>query len=103
MNTESVVQNIIKHTHMAHLLSLSAQSPEDIRNLDSHTHTQSCAMTTEHCFEVSTYTHPYEYHVKVSQVLQLFPATNEKHIKKLLCNSHEYFNIRLCSLGCDVV
>ena len=68
----------------------------------THTHT-SCAMTTEHCFEVTTYTHPYEYCVKVSHMLQLFPATNQKNIKKLLCNSYEYFNIRLRSLGCDAV
>lgn len=65
--------------------------------IHTHTHT-SCAMTTKHCFEVTTYTHPYEYPVKVSHVLQLFPATNEKNIKKLPCNSYEYFNIRLRSL-----
>ena len=101
--TQKALSKISLNTLIWHAFSLSPQSPEDIRNLDSHTHTQSCAMTTEHCFEVSTYTHPYKYHVTVSQVLQLFPATNEKHIKKLLCNSHEYFNIRLCSLGCDAV
>ena len=37
--------------------------------------------------------------MKSSHVLQLFPATKDKNINKLLCNSHEYFKIM--SLGCD--
>ena len=75
-------------------------------HINTYTHTPTHTSCHDHrtlfC-EVTTYMHPHEYHVRVSDVLQLFLATNEKNIKKVFCNSHEYFNIRLCSLGCDAV